>query len=384
MSKKKDKKAEDIVIHGGSNTCDYLGSISVPIYQSSLFSRKNGGSRYSYTRINNPTTEEVERKLAELEGAEGALLFSSGMAAITASLMRYVRTGTRIAAVKNVYLPVEGFLSVYLKEKFDVHTTYFDAGDYDDFLRAVGDGVDIIYLETVVSNVFTVPDLEKICDYAKDKDITVIVDNTYATPVFCNPLEYGADIVLHSCSKYLNGHSDLVAGVIMSDEGTIREMRNWERGVFGAVIDPHQAWLLLRGMRTLKIRMQQHMENAMALAVFLENHPKIDTVIYPALESHPQHETAMKILDGFPGLFCFVPAGGQEKAQEFYKLLDVPEVGPSWGGFETIMNAPGLYITRERAETTGILPGQIRISVGLENLETIINDFREALDKFEI
>ncbi|HPQ47318.1 MAG TPA: aminotransferase class I/II-fold pyridoxal phosphate-dependent enzyme [Clostridia bacterium] len=383
MKEFKGSKAEDIIIHCGENSCDFLGSVTVPIYQSSLFSRKNGATRYTYTRINNPTTEAVERKLAELEKAEDALLFSSGMGAITAALMRYVKTGTRIAAVKNVYLPVEEFLNVYLKEKFDVRATYFEAGDFDDFLRAVGDGVDIIYLETIVSNVFTVPDLERICSYAREHDIKVIVDNTYATPVFCNPLEYGADIVVHSCSKYINGHSDLVAGAAMADSETISEMRHWERGAFGAVIDPHQAWLLLRGMRTLTLRMEQHMKNGLALARFLENHPKIEKVIYPALESHPQHETAVRFMRGFPGLFCFVPAGGRKNAERFYYSLNVPEVGPSWGGFETIMNAPGLNITEERSALTGILPGQIRISVGLESIDAIIEDFKEALDKYE-
>jgi len=383
MKEFKGKKTEDIIIHCGENTCDYMGSISVPIYQSSLFSRKNGAGPYTYTRINNPTTEAVERKLAKLEKAEDALLFSSGMAAITAALMRYIKTGTRIAVVRNVYLSVEDFLENYLKEKFGVEAFYFNADDYDDFIKTVEKGVDIIYLETIVSNVFTVPDLKRICRYAKEHGIKVIVDNTYATPVFCNPLEYGVDVVVHSCSKYINGHSDVVAGAAMSDADTISEMRHWERGTFGAVVDPHQAWLLLRGMRTLTLRMNRHMENGLELARFLENHPKIEKVIYPALDSHPDHETAIGFMKGFPGLFCFVPAGGQKNAVRFYNSLCVPEVGPSWGGFETIMNAPGLHISKERSERTGILPGQIRISVGLENIETIIDDFREALDKYE-
>lgn len=383
MKEFKGKRAEDIIIHCGENSYDYLGSISVPIYQSSLFSRKNGASRYTYTRINNPTTEAVERKLAELEKAEDALLFSSGMAAITSALMRYIKTGSRIAAVKNVYLTVEEFINEYLHEKFDVSASYFEANNYEDFLRVVEAGVDIIYLETIVSNIFDVPDLGKICKYANEHDIKVIVDNTYATPVFCNPLEFGADIVVHSCSKYINGHSDLVAGVAMSDAKTISEMRHWERGAFGAVIDPHQAWLLLRGMRTLTLRMKQHMKNGIALAQFLENHPKIEKVIYPALESHPDHKIAQEFMKGYPGLFCFVPAGGQKNANRFYNSLNVPEVGPSWGGFETIMNAPGLSISKERSERTGILPGQIRISVGLENIDTIIEDFKEALDAYQ-
>lgn len=381
MKDKKGRPIEDIIIHCGEESCEFLGAVNVPIYQTSLFSRKNGASGYSYTRINNPTTEAVEKKLAELEKAEGALLFSSGMAAITSALMRFIKTGSRIAVVRNVYLTVKEFFDCYLSEKFDVHTEYFDGGSYDDFLRAVKGGVDIIYLETVVSNVFTIPEIDRICEYAKKHGIKVIVDNTYATPVFCNPLEYGADIVVHSCSKYINGHSDIVAGAVMADRGTISELRHWERGVYGAIVDPHQAWLILRGMRTLTLRMQRHMENGIKFAKFLEEHPKIEKVIYPALPGHPQYEIGKRILKGYPGLLCFVPAGGIEKVKKFYYSLQVPEVGPSWGGFETIMNGPGLGITPEKAAATGIMQGQIRMSVGLESIDTLIEDVRLALEK---
>ena len=381
MKDKKGRPIEDIIIHCGEESCEFLGAVNVPIYQTSLFSRKNGASGYSYTRINNPTTEAVEKKLAELEKAEGALLFSSGMAAITSALMRFIKTGSRIAVVRNVYLTVKEFFDCYLSEKFDVHTKYFDGGSYDDFLRAVKGGVDIIYLETVVSNVFTIPEIDRICEYAKKHGINVIVDNTYATPVFCNPLEYGADIVVHSCSKYINGHSDIVAGAVMADSGTISELRHWERGVYGAIVDPHQAWLILRGMRTLTLRMQRHMENGIKFAKFLEEHPKIEKVIYPALPGHPQYEIGKRILKGYPGLLCFVPAGGIEKVKKFYYSLQVPEVGPSWGGFETIMNGPGLGITPEKAAATGIMQGQIRMSVGLESIDTLIEDVRLALEK---
>lgn len=384
MKDYKGNPPEDIIIHCGEESCEFLGAVNVPIYQTSLFSRKNGALGYSYTRINNPTTETVERKLAELEKAEGALLFSSGMAAITAALMRYIKNGSRIITVKNVYLSVKEFFDNYLKEKFDVSTGYFDGGDYDDFLRVAEGGADIIYLETVVSNVFTVPQLDKICEYAKKRGIKVIVDNTYATPVFCNPLEYGADIVVHSCSKYINGHSDIVAGAAMSDSKTIEDLRHWERGAFGAIVDPHQAWMILRGMRTLTLRMQRHMENAMKFTAYLENHPKIKKVIYPALESHPQHDVAKRLMSGFPGLLCFVPEGSMEDIKKFYNSLTVPEVGPSWGGFETLMNGPGMGISDERSAITGISKGQIRISIGLESIDTLIADFEEALKKIQI
>ncbi|MBN2557572.1 MAG: aminotransferase class I/II-fold pyridoxal phosphate-dependent enzyme [Clostridia bacterium] len=380
MKEKKDRFPEDIIIHCGENSCDYLGSVSVPIYQSSLFSRKRGDTGYNYTRINNPTTEAVEKKLAELEKAEGALLFSSGMAAISAAIMRYIKTGSRIVTVKNVYMPMEGFFTKYLKDKFGVETAFFEAGDYDDFLSAMEGGADIVYLETIVSNVFSIPDIERICTYARERGARTIVDNTYATPIFCNPLSLGADIVVHSCSKYINGHSDLVAGVLMSDAETIAETRHWERAVLGAVMDPHQSWLLLRGMRTLTLRMKQHMENGIRLAEFLQSHPKIERVLYPALPGHPQHELARKMLSGFPGLFSFVPAGGIEKARKLFYSLNEPEIGPSWGGFETIVNGPGLGLSMEESKRTGIPQGLIRISVGLENIETIIDDFQTALD----
>jgi cystathionine beta-lyase/cystathionine gamma-synthase len=377
----KNRTKEDILIHYGEDSGDFLGAVSVPIFQTSLFSRKRGESGYRYTRVSNPTIEVAEKKLAELEKGEKALLFSSGMAALTASVMRYVKHNGHIACVKHVYSGITGFFTQYLKEKMNVDTTFFEADDFQEFKNSVRENTDIIYLETCVSNVFKIPDIKGISAYAKERGIKVIVDNTYSTPIFCNPIELGADISAHSCSKYISGHSDLIGGAAIGPGSVMDEMQHWERSCYGAAMDPHQAWLLIRGMRTLALRMERHMKSGMEVAGYLEKHPKIKKVIYPALKSHPQHEFSKTIMSGYPGLFCFVPEGGRKQAGRLAELLQLPEKGPSWGGYETLMNIPGSVDSEEEARCRGVMPGQIRISIGLENPETIIMDLEQALDK---
>jgi len=377
--KKKYEGIEEIEMHYFDEPEKHLGAISVPIYQTSLFSRKEEDSGYRYTRVSNPTIEVPEKKLAKMEKGDASLLFSSGMAAITAAIMYYVKSDSHIVCVRDVYLTTEQFISGYLNEKFKVSCSFFNASDLDEFSEALTDNTDIIFLETCVSNVFNIPNIEEICKIAKKRNIKVIIDNTYATPIFCNPIEMGVDIVVHSCSKYIGGHSDIIGGVLISDFKTIENLRNNERSMYGACIDPNQAWLILRSLRTLDIRMKKHMENGMKLAKFLEGNQYIENVIHPGLESHPQHQYAESIFKGYPSLFCFVPAGGEKIAKELYNNLKYPEKGPSWGGFETLTNTPGFSIKPERK--TGIKKGAIRISVGLEDVQMVIDDFTQAIKK---
>ncbi len=379
--KKKYEGIEEIEMHYLDEPEKHLGSISVPIYQTSLFSRKKGDYGYRYSRISNPTIEVPEKKLAKMEKGDDALLFSSGMAAITSAIMYYVKSQSHIVCVKDVYLSTENYISKYLNEKFGVESSFFNGGNYEEFESVLQDNTDIIYLETCVSNVFTIPHIEKICIEAKKRGAKVIVDNTYATPIFCNPIELGADIVVHSCSKYIGGHSDIIGGVLVADAHTIQSIKHNERSMLGACIDPHQAWLILRSLRTLHIRMEKHMENGLALANYLNKHPNIDEVIYPALENHPQHDYAEHIFKGYPGLFCFIPKGGIKKAKELYNLLQYPEKGPSWGGFETLTNTPGFWEGIGNGRNSDIKQGSIRISVGLEDINTIISDFEQAFNK---
>lgn len=376
------KEKNNILINYGDDTSKHLGAISVPIYQTSVFSRKHGSKGYNYTRVNNPTIELAEKKLAKLGNGEDALLFSSGMGAITAAIMSCINYNDHVLCVRDVYLTTRRFLEDYLKEKCNVTTDYFVADDFEEFLSKIKSHTKIIFLETAVSNIFKIPDIEAICKIAKEKNIKVIVDSTYATPLFCNPLDYGADIVAHSCSKYIGGHGDLIGGVLISDKETVSSIRSCERSAFGACMDPHQAWLLLRGMRTLVLRMKEHMKNGFIVAEFLENSPYIEEVIHPGLKSSSQYERANKYFSGFPGLFCFVPKGGLEKSILLEKYLEVPEKGPSWGGYETLMNHPGCYNDQNYClEVTDVKCGQIRLSVGLEDPELLINDFKQAFNK---
>ncbi|MFO7637101.1 MAG: aminotransferase class I/II-fold pyridoxal phosphate-dependent enzyme [Clostridia bacterium] len=377
----KKRTLEDILMHYGEDSGDFLGAVTVPIFQTSLFSRKGGGTPYHYTRVNNPTLEVAEKKIALMEKGEKGLLFSSGMAALTASAMHVLRPGDHVVCVKNAYISMAYFFSTYLKERMQLETSFFDADDFEGYEAAVRDNTALVYLETCVSNVFKIPDIQRICAHAKQRGITVMVDNTYSTPVFCNPIPLGADLVAHSCSKYIGGHSDLIGGVLVGREEVMKKIQNGERSLFGACMDPHQAWLVTRSLRTLALRMERHMQNGIAVARYLESHGKIHKVIHPALESHPQHMFSRTIMSGYPGVFAFVPEGGQRTGEKLYDALAIPEKGPSWGGYDTIMNTPGFGMDEETARERGMIPGQMRISIGLENPETLIMDFEQALAK---
>lgn len=369
---------EDICAHLGDDYDRYLGAIVPPIFQNSLFTRKTKSHGYSYSRVSNPTLEVAEQKLAALEEGERALLFSSGMSAITAAIMQHVVKDCHIVTLKSVYTPVRVFLETYMN-KFGVETTFVSGEDVRQFEEAIRPNTRIIYLETPLSNVFTLQDLAAIASLAKSKGIVTVVDNTWATPLYQNPLKLGIDIVVHSASKYLGGHSDIIGGVVISDSATIEQMVHRERGMFGAVMDPHQAWLLTRGLRTLPLRMAKHQENAMKVAGFLKEHRDVEQVFYPGLPDHPQSELVQKQMSGCNALISFVPKGDKSNITRMSRAMTCFEVGPSWGGFESLMNFPGAGIDEETSVRTGIPQGLVRISVGLESVDTIIEDLERGL-----
>lgn len=369
---------EDICTHLGDDYDRHLGAIVPPIFQNSLFTRKTKNHGYVYTRVSNPTMEVTEAKLAALEEGESALTFSSGMAAITAGIMHVVKQGCHVISLKSVYTPTRIFLENYL-QKFGVESSFVSGESLDDFEQAIRPNTALIYLESPVSNVFTLQDLEAIAKLAKSKGIITMIDNTWATPLYQNPLRYGIDIVVHSASKYLGGHSDLIGGVLITDKERTEQIVHHERGMFGAVMDPHQAWLLTRGLRTLPVRMAQHYENGMKVARFLQEHPMVQAVFYPGLEDHPQYALAQKQMSGFSGLLSFIPKAPMDQIAHMPKSMNVFEVGPSWGGFESLMNFPGVGMDEETSEKTGIPQGLVRISVGLESCESILDDLDRGL-----
>lgn len=369
---------EDICAHLGDDYNRFLGAIVPPVFQTSLFTRKTASYGYTYTRVSNPTTEIVEKKIAALEEGEDAKCFSSGMAAITSALMHLLDRDSHVICPRAVYVPVRVFLETYMK-KFGVQVSFVSGESVDEMESAIRPNTKVIYLESPLSNVFSLQDLEQIGSLAKAYGIATIIDNTWATPLYQNPLRFGIDYVVHSASKYLGGHSDVIGGVLVGTKESLTRIMHDERGLFGAVMDPHQSWLLLRGLRTLPVRMKQHQENGMKIAEFLENHPRVARVFYPGLKSHPQHDLARKQMQGFSGLMSFIPRGTAEQVRGFIKGLRVFEEGPSWGGFESLINSPGVGLNDETSKQMGIPIGLVRISVGLERVETLMEDLDRGL-----
>lgn len=371
---------EDICTHWADEYDRHLGAVVTPIYQTSLFTRKTMNHGYTYTRVANPTTEVAERKIAALEEGEAARCFSSGMAAITAALMSVLEKDSHVVCPRNVYAPTKAFLESYMA-KFGVEVTFVSGEDVAEFEQALRPNTKAIYLETPLSNVFTLQDLRAIAALARSRGITTIADNTWATPLYQNPIACGIDLVVHSATKYMGGHSDILAGVVVGSAQAMEGLTHRERGMFGAAMDPHQAWLLLRGLRTLPVRMRQHQESAMAIAAFLEAHPQVERVLYPGLPSHPQYELGRSQMSGYSGLIGFVPKGSKEQVQRFIKRLALFQEGPSWGGFESLINSPGLWIDEATSRATGMPLNLLRISIGLEHTGSLLEDLDRALSE---
>jgi cystathionine beta-lyase/cystathionine gamma-synthase len=378
MDKDDIKSKEDLLAHLGDDYDRYLGAIVPPIFQNSLFTRKTINHGYTYTRVANPTTEIAEMKIAALEGGEEARCFSSGMAAISAALSYYLEKDSHVICPRATYVPAKAFLETYMK-KFGCEVTLVSGESIEEFEQAIRPNTKVIYLESPLSNIFSLQDLKAISTLAKSYGIATIIDNTWATPLYQNPLAYGIDLVVHSASKYLGGHSDILGGVIIGSKQILESITNNERSLFGAVMDPHQSWLLIRSLRTLSVRMRQHQENGRKVAAFLEGHAQVLAVYYPGLPSHPQYELGCRQMSGYSGLMSFVPKGDKQQIMKMMKSLRYFEEGPSWGGFESLINSPGLWVNEETSLVSGIPIGLMRISVGLESADSIIEDLDRAL-----
>ena len=369
---------EDIVTHAGDDYSKHLGAIIPPIYQTSLFTSKEISGGYYYSRASNPTVELAEVKIAALEGAERGLCFSSGMAAISAGILHYVKSGSHVVMHRNAYVPTQHFVSRYLA-RFGVTVTFVAAGDCASFEAAFRPETSLVYLESPSTFLFQIQDIEAIARAARLRGIATMVDNTWATPLHQNPLALGADLVAHSASKYLGGHSDLVAGALAGKADTLETIARNERDLIGSCMDPHQAWLLTRGLRTLPLRMEKHAENTRKVVAFLQQHSQVTRILWPGLEDHPDRALIDRQMKGSSGLFSFVPKFGRVGVEKFLKTLSCFEVGPSWGGFESLAISPGLFMAEAERTEMAIPDNLIRVSIGLENLETILSDLDSAL-----
>jgi cystathionine gamma-lyase len=362
-----------------------------PIFQTATF-RAESGPEFAemageprhpqfYTRYGNPNLNQVESVLAGLEGAESALVTGSGMAAVSATVFSIVAQGSHVVAQKNHYGGTINLLQ-NLVPKFGVEVTQVDQCHTSAFESAIRPNTKLILVESPSNPTMALTDLRAVAALARSRGIVTLIDNTFATPLNQRPLDLGIDIAFHSATKYFGGHSDLIAGAVMGSKEWITRIWN-THVILGAALGPFDAWLMLRGLRTLSLRVRQHNENAMALAQFLENHPAVKIVHYPGLKSHPQHELARRQMTGFGGMLSFEVKGGYEAADRCLSRLRLPARAASLGGVESLAVHPASnflhYMTLEEAERIGIPPGLLRISVGLEGKDDLIADFDQAL-----
>lgn len=381
--------------HLGEDNDLYHGAVVPPVFQNSLFTFKSWDDisnafdkrteSFIYSRGNNPTVNLAEQKIAALAGGERALLFSSGMAAISAAILHCINQKGHIIAVKNIYGPTNNLIYNYLKEKMGVSVTFVSGTDLNDIESAIQPNTSLIYLESPSSGTFTLQDIKGVVAIAKKHSIKTIIDNTWATPYFQKPLLMGIDIEVHSCSKYLGGHSDIIAGVIISSNEIIKQIFAKEYEWVGGRISPMDAWLLTRSLRTLPIRLKAHQSNAIAVATFLENHPKIEKVNYPGLKSFAQYKLGRQQMTGYTGLLSFrLKTNDLDQVKTFFNNLKLFKIGVSWGGHESLIYALAISyskeLTPEQFKATGLAFGDMRISVGLEHVDDLIDDLKQALE----
>ena len=380
---RKYRTPEDICAHVGDDYARFDGAIIPPIFQNSLFVKPtevNGVTQtdYAYTRVCNPTTEVAERKIAALEGGDGALCFSSGMGAISSAIMHCVRANCHVILLDTAYGCTLEFIKEYLHERFNIEYTLVNGGSVDEIRAAIRPNTRLIYLESPSSLVFRMQDLDAVAALAKEHGIMTVIDNTYATPLHQQPLKHGIDMVCHTASKYMGGHSDLVAGALIARREIIESIQKYERALLGSNMDPHQSWLLTRGLRTLPVRLKRHGESAMKVARFLENNPKVEKVFYPGSDTYEQKELFDKYLTGTNGLMSFVPKGTEEQVKKFTQSLHFFQNGSSWGCIESLCVQLG---NNDEARKAGQPDNLVRIHVGLEDPDTLIADLQQALDK---
>ncbi len=379
-------------VHGGE-ACEHWGhTLTVPIAQTSTYVFRNmtavedfvagRNSQLDYGRYGNPTQRIAEEKLAAIEGAESAILFSTGMAAVTTTLLAMLRSGQHAVVMDDCYRKTEQFCKMVL-HKFDVATTFVPAGDYGALEEAIQDSTRVIVSESPTNPHLNVLDLERTVAVARANRMKVIIDSTFATPLNQRPLEFGVDLVVHSATKYLGGHNDLMAGAVLGAEPLVSAVKDY-RGIFGGVIDPHCAYLLIRGLKTFPLRMAQQNASALAIARFLEESSKVRRVYYPGLPSHPHHEIARAQMTGFGGVVSFDLDSDLEGTFRFLDALKVPCIGASLGGVESIVSHPSTIsyyeLAREDRIEMGIDDELVRYSVGVEDAEDLIDDLSRALE----
>jgi cystathionine beta-lyase/cystathionine gamma-synthase len=377
-------KLETQVVHAGEPSPRLEGAVAMPIFQTAMFLYAGEQSYHDvrYIRLNNtPNHIVLHRKLAALEGGEAALVTASGMAAITTALLTVLGEGGHLLAQDCLYGGTHDFITKDFPG-FGLSYSLIDAGTSSAWERSLRPNTRAVYVETMTNPTVQVADLEAAARFARAHGLVALIDNTFASPVNFNPITHGFDLVLHSCTKYLNGHSDLVAGCVVGRADLIEKITH-KLNHLGGSLDPHACYLLHRGVKTLVLRMRHQNESALALARFLESHAAVEKVNYPGLVSHPHHARAKKLFQGFGGMMSFELQGGVEDAERFMSRLRIPLIAPSLGGVETLVTRPSKTshagLSQEERRRSGISEKLIRLSVGIEATEDLIEDFGQAL-----
>ncbi|MDY0085782.1 MAG: aminotransferase class I/II-fold pyridoxal phosphate-dependent enzyme [Bacteroidales bacterium] len=378
-------------VHAGGFE-DPKGSAVTPIYQTSTFKFENAdhGAKcfsgeedgYIYTRIGNPTINELENAVANLEGGFGGIGASSGMAAVNIVYLAFLGAGKHLVAHNSLYGPSRAIMES-LYPKYGVESSFVDATNVENVRKAIKPNTSLIYLETPANPTIGITDIEAISKLAHEHNIPVCVDNTFCSPYLQKPLDLGADVVLHSMTKFINGHADIVAGMVVSKTEEHYKMMRGVMVNMGFNMDPHQAWLTRRGLKTLGIRIDRAQENAQKIAEFLENHPKVEWILYPGLASHPQFELANRQMKGPGAMISFGLKGGLVAGKKMMDHVKLALLAVSLGGIETLIQHPASMthskLSKEAKDIAGITDGLVRLSVGIENVEDIIADLDQAL-----
>jgi cystathionine gamma-synthase len=381
-------------VHAGEEKRKPYGALTTPIVQTSTYTFENTAEildfmrrkaasdsevRDEYGRYSNPTQSVAERKIAILEGGERALLFASGMCAITTTILALLSSGDHLVMVQGCYRRTQDFAENFLN-RWGIESTIAPIDDPDALVAAIRPTTRMIFAETPTNPYLRVMDLSRMVEIARQHDIITAIDSTFATPINLRPLEYSLDLVLHSATKYLGGHNDLLAGAVVGSSELLADIEN-ARGVLGGVSGPNDIYLLLRGMKTLDLRVQRQNENGQRVAQFLEDHIAIRRVYYPGLPSHPDHEIARRQMTGFGGVVSFEIEGDKDKTSRFIDRLRLPYIGPTLGGVEGIAQQQAIFISLDAEERreAGIADNLVRYALGIEDADDIIADLNQAL-----
>jgi cystathionine gamma-lyase len=386
MADKRNLDLSTRVIHGGQSHDPSTGAVMPPIYTTSTYAQQSPGVHqgFEYSRTQNPTRFAYERCVANLESGQAGFAFASGMAAI-ATTLELVDHGSHIIAMDDLYGGTFRLFDKVRRRSAGLDFSFIDLTDLDALSKALLPNTRLIWIETPTNPLLKLVDLEKIAGFAKQHRLIAVVDNTFATPMLQRPLELGFDVVIHSATKYLSGHSDTVSGIaVVGNNPELIEKMSFLQNSIGAIAGPFDSFMVLRGIKTLALRMQKHCESAMQLASWLEKHPQIEKVIYPGLESHPQHNLAKKQMQGYGGMISVVVKGGLSKARTTLEQCKLFTLAESLGGVESLIEHPAIMthasISAENRQKLGISDGLIRISVGIEAVDDLKNDLEQALN----